>query len=58
MKTKITDYLDKCRDIMDAQKIITTLCTQYELSSFEHEHLDTAFWELSKVYKSFFKKAE
>ena len=58
MKTKITDYLDKCMDILDAQKTITTLCTQYELSSFERKHLDTAFWELSKVYKSFYKKAE
>ena len=28
MKTKITDYLNKCMDILDAQKIITTLCTQ------------------------------
>ena len=58
MKTKITDYLDKAMDILDAQKIITTLCTQYVLDDFERKHLDTAFWELSKVYKSFFNKAE
>ena len=58
MKTKITDYLDKAMDILDAQKIISTLCTQYELSSDERKHLDTAFWELSEVYKSFYKKAE
>ena len=58
MKTKITDYLDKCMDILDAQKIITTLCTQYELDAFERKHLDTAFWELSEVYKSFYKKAD
>ena len=58
MKTKITDYLDKWMDILDAQKIITTLCTQYELDASERKHLDTAFWELSEVYKSFFKKAD
>ena len=58
MKTKITDYLDKCMDILDAKKIITTLCTQYELDEFERKHLDNAFWELSKVYESFYKKAE
>ena len=58
MKTKITDYLDKAMDILDAQKIISTLCTQYELDEIERKHLDTAFWELSAVYKSFYKKAE
>lgn len=58
MRNKITDYLDKAMDILDAQNIITTLCTQYELDAFERKHLDTAFWELSKVYKSFYKKAE
>lgn len=58
MKTKITDYLDKAMDILDAQKIITTLCTQYDLDECERKHLDTAFWELSKVYKSFYNKAE
>lgn len=57
-KKIITDYLDKCKDILDAQKIITTLCTQYELDEIERKHLDTAFWELSEVYKSFFKKAD
>ena len=58
MKTKITDYLDKAMDILDAQKIITTLCTQYDLDDFERKHLNTAFWELSVVYKSFFNKAK
>ena len=58
MKNKITDYLDKAMDILDAQKIITTLCTQYELDALERKHLDTAFWELSEVYKSFYKKAD
>lgn len=58
MKTKITDYLDKCMDILDAQKIITTLCTQYELSKVERKCLNNAFWELSKVYKSFYTKVE
>ena len=58
MKTKITDYLDKCMDILDAKKIIATLCTQYELDASERKHLDTAYWELSEVYKSFFKKAD
>ena len=58
MKTKITDYLDKAMDILDAQKIITTLCIQYELNEFERKHLNTAFWELSVVYRSFYNKAE
>lgn len=58
MKTKITDYLDKCMDILNAQKIITTLYTQYELDADERKHLDTSFWELSEVYKSFYKKAD
>ncbi len=57
-KKPITDYIDKCFDIIDAQKIIASITTQYELTEFERDHLNEAFIELSKAYRSFYKKAD